>query len=482
MFRIVQKIIEQQNMILPGDKVVVGLSGGADSVALLLVLKELEKVLGFSLEAIHVEHGIRGEESKSDEAFAKTLCESQGIPFASVTVDVPAFCKETGLGMEEAARKLRYEVFEKLALEKDAKVALAHHQEDNAETILFQLVRGSSLTGLCGMQPVRNDENGVCYIRPLLGVHREEIENYLKERGQEYCIDSTNTDLVYSRNFLRNQVIPELAQINAQAVAHINQTANHLSEIKAYMDAEVDKYWNQLAEETPQGVEICLTEFAKLPVVLQRELIYKAIVHAAKQKKDISSVHVEDVLSICNGQSGKSVALPYGLRACREFDLIRVYNVQTEIEKSVETEREFFVSGAELENCRNTKETIRICFGEENDAITLRIIENEKESLEIPRKTYTKWMDYDKIKQGFCIRTRRSGDFFISDTAGHKKKLKQYFIDEKIPQAARDKMWLLAQGQEVLWLLGGRISEHIKVTHETKYMVEITYDGGQENE
>ena len=410
-----QKIIEQQNMILPGDKVLVGLSGGADSVALLLVLNELEKEIGFSLEAVHVEHGIRGEESKSDEAFAKALCESRSIAFTSVSVDVPSLCNETGLGMEEAARKLRYEVFENLALEKGAKVALAHHQEDNAETILFQLVRGSSLTGLCGMQSVRKDESGVCYIRPLLGVHRQEIEDYLAEKNQSFCVDSTNVDLLYSRNFLRNQVIPELASINAQAVSHINQTAKHLSEIKAYMDMEAQRYWGLLVNESEEGLCIRLDGFMKLPVVMQRELIYRAIVCVAKKKKDITSTHVEEVLSICKGQSGKSLSLPYECKACKEFDVLRIYVANLDITDDIEVDKELLITPEKLEQCRNDENGLQIYLGAKKESFTFRFIEKGMESLEIPRKTYTKWLDYDKIKRGFCIRTRRSGDYFISD-------------------------------------------------------------------
>ena len=184
MLQELQKRMKELHMVSPGDKVLAGVSGGADSLCLLLSLRELQETLGFSLEVIHVEHGIRGEESKADAQFVVDLCEKLNVNYMVYEVDVPAFATEQKLGLEEAARILRYEVFEKIAKEKEAKIALAHHKEDNAETILFQLARGSSLAGLCGMQPIRVAENGVCYIRPLLFFQRNEIEEFLIQRKQ----------------------------------------------------------------------------------------------------------------------------------------------------------------------------------------------------------------------------------------------------------------------------------------------------------
>ena len=477
MLQELQKRMKELHMVAPGDRILVGVSGGADSVCLFVALKELQKALDFSMEVVHVEHGIRGEESKADARFVADLCGKYVVNYQICEVNVPAFATEQGLGFEEAARLLRYGVFEKLAKEKDAKIALAHHKEDNAETILFQMVRGSSLAGLCGMQPVRTSESGVCYIRPLLSFHREQIETFLDQRGLTWRQDSTNVDMVYSRNFLRGSVIPQLEQINAQAVAHINQTAEHLSEVQEYIEFETERLWKNIA-----SVEAAMVLDAKklldLHPMMQRQIAYKAIVMAAKKKKDITSTHVADFLSLCKGQSGRRISLPYGVVAQKEFDKVRVLVCQEEFheenvyELSQETLKELLESGREK----------RIPIGNAGEAIRCRVFEKNKETLEIPRKTYTKWLDYDKIKKGFCIRTRRSGDYFISDANGHHKKLKSYFIDEKIPLAEREKCWLLAQDNEVLWIIGGRIGENVKVLQETKCVFEITYDGGKENE
>ena len=477
MLQELQKRMKELHMVSPGDKVLAGVSGGADSVCLLVALNELQKSLEFSLEVIHVEHGIRGEESKSDARFVADLCERLGVNYQMHEVDVPAFALEQKLGFEEAARILRYEVFEKLAKEMDAKIALAHHMEDNAETILFQLVRGSSLAGLCGIQPVRVAESGVCYIRPLMFFQREEIEAFLKNENISWCVDSTNADMNYSRNFLRGSVIPQLTQINAQAVAHVNQTAEHLSEVQDYIEFETEQLWKVIAKEgevLALDVKLLLEQHP----VMQRQIAYKAIVTASQKKKDISAVHVTELLQLCKGQSGKRISLPYGVTAQKEFEEIRfiMNTADTCVEEIYQVSKEM------LESLFEKGKVAKISLGHCGESIHFRVWEKEEESLEIPRKTYTKWLDYDKINEGFCIRTRRSGDYLISDADGHRKKIKSYFIDEKVPLMERDKKWLLAQGNEVLWVTGGRISEHVKVSKETKYILEVTYDGGREDE
>lgn len=477
MLRELRKKMDELHMVSPGDRVFAGVSGGADSVCLLLVLLELQAELAFSLEVIHVEHGIRGEESRADEWYVEELCKKYQITCHTVNVDVPAYCEKTGLGMEEAARILRYEAFAEFGKPANAKIALAHHMEDNAETILFQMVRGSALTGLCGMQPIRMDENGVCYIRPLLYTHRAQIEAFLQERKVNWRVDCTNAQLEYSRNFLRGRVIPDLEQVNTQAVAHINQTAAHLLEVKEYMDCETERVWHTLAK-IEDTVAVDAKELLALHPVMQRQIVYKAVVLATKHKKDITSGHVADVLSLCRGQSGKRVMLPYGVMVWKEFDMVHFALA----EKEEKQDAVYEITAELLDGLLESGEEKRMVCGKEANQICMRVFKKDVESLEIPRKACTKWMDYDKIKDGFCIRTRKSGDYFIADANGHRKKLKSYFIDEKIPLTERENRLLLAQENTVLWLVGGRMSEHVKVSHETKYIFEITYDGGRGNE
>ncbi|MBQ6843271.1 MAG: tRNA lysidine(34) synthetase TilS [Agathobacter sp.] len=468
----VRKQIEKQHIISTSDRIIVGLSGGADSVCLLLILQKLSVELDFTLEAVHVEHGIRGEESRQDAFFAENLCRELSIPCQSVAIDVPNFAKEQGLGLEEAARILRYQIFEQIAKEKDAKIALAHHKDDNAETILFQMVRGSSLTGLCGMQQVRQSEAGVTYIRPLLCIQRKEIEGFLKQQGQRFCVDSTNQELEYSRNYIRNVILPKLSEVNTQAIAHIHETAEHLSEIRDFLDEQVQLYWEKTTF-VDNDILLDVSKLKSLHVVLQKEIVYKAIGMAAGGKKDISSVHVEQVLELFENQSGKETTLPSGVVARKENETIRIFRYDKKDEREYQ-DQSIVISSEMLEEILNKKKTMSVLYGNTGARIEITAFEKPAFDVEIPRKTYTKWFDYDKIKDGFCIRTRQSGDYLICDVSGHRKKLKQYFVDEKIPVTKRDEMIILAQEKIVLWVVGGRISEHVKVTEQTKAIIEIT--------
>lgn len=481
MLKKVQKYIEQQNMISPQDKVLIGVSGGADSLALLLVLHTLYKDTDVTLEVVHVEHGIRGAESIKDADFVVDLCEKRQIICHRVSADVPGYAKENGLGTEEAARILRYEVFARLAKERGAKVALAHHKEDNAETILFQMTRGSSLAGLCGMRPIRMDENGVEYIRPFLTLHRAEIEAFLETEGQAYCTDSTNAELDYSRNYVRQNVLPALTKINTQAIGHINESAEMLSELRDFLNQEVEKNWDMYVEKTPDGWCLKMKEISQLHIALQREILYRAIAEAAGSKKDISAIHVKNLMELYENQSGRELSLPYQLVARKEYDLIWISSMQNRSEWENEKTC-YLVSEEQLLNSFVDTEPCTISFGTANEELVIRVFSKQEKNMQIPTNPYTKWFDYDKIKKGFCIRTRQTGDYVISDVFGHHKNLNRYFIDEKVPAKERDRMWLLAQENMVLWVIGGRISENIKVTDETKAIIEIKYQGGKNNE
>ena len=477
MIQRVRKQIEEWNMIQKGDCIAATVSGGADSVCLLLLLKELEQSMGFSLYAVHVEHGIRGQESMQDASFVKHLCEVLNIPCEIFFVDALAYAKEQKMGLEESARILRYQKFRAYALQKKAKIALAHHMEDNAETVLFQLLRGSSLTGLSGILPVRIDESGITYIRPLLTAHRGEIEAYLKSIGQTFCMDATNLENDYSRNYLRNIVMPYLQKINAQAVSHINKTASDILEVRDYIEIEAQKQMELLVKQKQNSWYLDITALTQLHIALQKQIVYQLLAKASGSKKDIASIHVESLLSLVNMQSGKQIHLPYGLVAKREYSNLCIY-LKKDKKQITHNLSNIFISEEMLLECSKSKKSISFSLGEQGETLSMRVFRNFSEIEKIPKKTYTKWLDYDKIKQGFCIRTRQSGDYFISDAMGHRKKLKQYFIDEKISTSKRNMMWLLAQESEVFWIVGGRIGENVKVTDNTKTIIEMNYDGG----
>lgn len=237
----IKRYIEANQLIRPGDGVVVGLSGGPDSVFLLYALHTLQPRMGFTLWAVHVHHGIRGAEADRDEAFSEKLCAKLDIPFQAVHVAAPAYAAQHGLSLEEAARILRYEALEtarqQLTQAPAAWIAVAHHLDDQAETVLHNLVRGAGLRGLAGMENRRNH-----VIRPLLSIKREDILKWLKQYDIPYVTDSTNADPHYTRNRIRSTVLPELREINPEASAHIAHSAALLREADAYFHALALQY------------------------------------------------------------------------------------------------------------------------------------------------------------------------------------------------------------------------------------------------
>lgn len=472
--------IRQYHMIEEGSLVLAGVSGGADSVCLLLLLHRLQEEFSFSLEVIHVEHGIRGEESQKDAAFVKQLCQMHKLAYHLYPIETCSYAKANGLGIEEAARILRYRMFAEAVQsasqnKAQVSVALAHHMEDQAETVLFQMSRGSGTAGLCGMPPVRM-EHGVRIIRPFLNVRRIEIENYLKEQEQSYRTDATNQSLQYSRNRIRGQIIPVLNEINVQAVPHIARLAEHMRGVSDYMKSQVESARGSIWEKTKCGVRIRIPPLLACHDVLAEEIIYHAIVITAGSQKDITSSHVSACKQLTVMQSGKCSVLPYGIVVRREYDELLFDKKDDMLTPESVAVSEKTLS--ELESsCRGSTDGIsehrRFPFGD--GFLDVLVQRYHKDLEENTKKTCTKCLDYDKIKHGFVIRTRQPGDYLVIDPLGHRKLLKRYFIEQKFSKPVRQQLPLIACGSEIAWVIGGRISETYKVSKETSYLVRLVY-------
>lgn len=431
----------KHHMIHAGDRIVVGLSGGADSVCLLFLLQTLAPSMGFSLEAVHINHQLR-KEANEEEAFVKKLCESHRIPCKTVKVDAKAHAEAEGVGIEEAARWLRYQVFEGYP---DAKIALAHHEDDQAETVMFHLCRGSGIRGLGGMRPVRDR-----FIRPLLCVNKEEILSFMKEKDLQYVTDESNFDDSFSRNKIRLSLLPLAEEVCAGSKGNIVRSAELFREAEDYLTFMVDQTCKDLVKEDETGYFIKKEELQALHPYLRSALIYEVLAKAGGRKKDLTRTHVEEVLGLLESQSGRSISLKYGLKA--ETD-----------------QRKLRISKAEAFLRDETGQV----------SIEYKVFPYEK-SMNIPNKPYTKWFDYDKIKTCPVVRYRKTGDYFYcGETA--KKKLKDFFINEKISRFERDEIPLIADGDHILWIVGYRSSSFYKVTEETKRIMEISVLGRNED-
>ena len=446
----VKEYSEKYRMLQEGDYVLVGLSGGADSVCLLHILREMAQMQHFSVCALHVHHGIRGEEADADEQFAKELCEALCVPFFSVKTNVPDYAEKNGVSLEEGGRILRYAALERIMAEQGCtKIALAHHANDLAETMLFHLFRGSRLSGLAGIPPVRGP-----IIRPLLCCSRQEIEGWLLEKQAAYCTDQTNFLEDYTRNKIRHRLLTYAQeQINPKAVQHMQQTAEYMRQVKDYVEGETKNLFSRAVQAVEDGFLVSGEALLTAPVFLQQQLIYDLLVRLGGAK-DRTEVHVTQVLALLEKQSGRGVDLPGGIRAVRSYDTLRIMKRKPALEEEariiqIPGEYPWGQSGAVLQFS---------LFSYENTA-------------KIPKNRYTKWFDYDKIKDAIILRKRQQGD--VIRLKSGTKTIKALFINEKIPQEERNQIMLVACGKEILWVPGVRGSEAYLVEATTENVLQI---------
>lgn len=434
-FERVKQHIKESGLLSAGDHVIVGVSGGADSVFLLEVLAQLSAEGMIELEAVHVQHGIRGDEADADAEFVKALCADRQVPCHVEYADVPKLAKEEKLTLEEAGRKVRYACFSREQERVGAdKITIAHHQDDCAETILFNLMRGSGIKGLCGIAPVQGD-----IVRPLLGLRRTEIEEVLREKGLAWRTDSTNEELCYSRNRIRQELIPYLeSTLNPETVKHLAEAAKMLREIDMHMEQTADDW---LTDEKEGRLNVRRLDEAS--AALQGYLIRRRIAESGGLK-DIGREHIEAVKQLMARSVGKTVCLPGGRTVRRDYG-----------------ELAFFAA----------KDTVL----DEAPMYEVNWREISREFFEkMQFDQYTKCLDYDKIKGDLHLRTRMTGDRIAVFADGRTQSIKEYMINARVPAHLRDRIPLLMGGDEVLWIVGCRASEAFRVTEDTRRILLVT--------
>ena len=453
----IKAVIKDNELIKEGERVVVGVSGGADSVCLLLVLKEIMPLE--CITAVHINHGIRGDEAARDEDFVLQLCKRQGIRLEIRRLDVPLFARENKISEEEAGRVLRYRVFEEIRLlYKADKIAVAHNLNDVAETFLMNLSRGSGITGLTGIK-LRSS----VLIRPLIKTSREKIEEIVTYLGESFITDSTNNSLIYTRNRIRKRVIPELEEVNERAVSHINDACERLEKIEAYIIKEAA---NAYKSYVTKGKDIFISnEILTLDEVIIEEVLHKALSEAAGRARDIGSVHISYLLELFNKQVGREIDLPYQVRAFREYKGIRLKGSANKSEsgESIQVLPELLLHTEDVEGISTV--------ASEEDNIRLTFEDGSVKNLS--QNSCIRWFDYDKISENVMMRFKEEGDFLVISPEGDKKKLKKYFIDSKIPSDKRGGIPLVVSGNDVLWIIGYRTGEGTRITKSTKKLLKM---------
>lgn len=461
----------ENNVLKAGTLVLAGVSGGADSVCLLHVLYSLGKIKGFSVAAVHVNHMLRAEESMQDERFVQDICVEWGIPLKIYRRDVKAYSSEKRCSLEEAGRILRYNLFRDLRNELNAQyVSVAHHKEDQAETIFLNLLRGSGLNGICGMEEVQG-----YIIRPLLNVEKNEIYEYLSRNNLKYRTDSSNLSNVYIRNAVRNRIFPEIArQTGFNAVNSLVRMADIVKADRDFLESLAEGYYKSIViSKTEHSIELDRNKLAGFNFAISGRIIRIAWEAVTGSLKGLESKHVKAALELA-AETGKNkvIDFPCGIIFKAEYD--RVYVMKKEETKApVPLFMEVRVPSDILLKERNILAKFRVYSAEE--------YENNFGRFEKPgEKSIVQLFDYDAITGGINIRYRLPGDVFTPYGGPGGKKLKDFFIDQKIPKQKRDELLLLADEKEIIWIIGLRTSGKYKVTRFTKNIlyVEITeYDG-----
>ncbi len=469
----IRKSVQKFGMLQGGEHVVVAVSGGPDSVSLLQVLALLAPEYGLTLTAAHLNHGLRGAESDAEERLVCRLCEERGIPCAVKRVNLTEL-RQTGRrrhSLEDLGREERYSFFSAVGKRVGAaRIALGHHREDQAETVLMNLIRGSGLEGLKGILPVRD---GI-FIRPLIEVSRAEILTFLLTQGLPFSEDSSNTQEVFLRNRIRHQLIPLLqAQYNPRIVDALNRMASIVRRENDCLETTARRIldtWKIPDSLAGKGTALDISRLTGIPEALQYRVVKGLLEHLLSGSFRITSRHIRAVLDLCKGgKPAGAVHLPGRAVVRREYGLLilsRGSGDPTPAETSSTGRRisgQFFYP-IEFPGCVEIKELGRI----------VRTTFVEKARPEASREgSLAVCLDFDRVQIPLAIRNRREGDRFQPSGMMGTKKLKDYFIDEKIPHRQRDSIPLLVDCRSVVWIAGYRLSERVSVNKNTKHIAKI---------
>lgn len=448
---------EENRILQTGTKVVAGVSGGADSVCLLHVLKQLAPGMSYSITAVHINHMLRGSESDEDESFVRNLCREWDIPLFVFRENVKALSEKKGISIEEAGRFVRYERFRGVLTETGAQyIAVAHHAWDQAETVFMNLLRGSGTDGLCGMEPVQGN-----ILRPLLFAGRDEIYAYIKRNNLLFRTDSSNFDNSYTRNTVRNIIFPMIKkETGTSVISPLLRTAELLKRDRDYLDKmSLVHYKDIMIAEEKERIIFNRERFQLLHPAITGRVLRIAWKKLTGSIKGLEAKHVEAVIEIAGKKSsGKSVNLPGGIRAVAEYGSLIVT-----AEKK--PENSYFCEKLHIP-CRE------VLIGGKIKVTAIIYSKDEYIKLFGPlrgmgEKSYVQVFDYNKINGGINIRSRLPGDVFFPYGSPGKKKLKEYFIDEKIPSGKRDSIPLLAEDGKIIWVIGHRTGEDYGINENT---------------
>ena len=431
----VKQYIADKQLLEPGEKVVVGLSGGADSVALLNILVSL----GYKCIAAHCNFHLRGAESDRDAAFVKQICEEGDIELFSVDFDTEDYARAKSISIEMAARDLRYQWFEDLCFRLGVDhVAIAHHRDDSVETVLLNLTRGTGIRGLTGIPP----KNGRI-VRPLLNITRYDILNYLRKNDLTFVEDSTNNEDIYTRNKLRLNVIPFLESINPSVKEAISRTSDHLLQVANIYNEYINSAKAEIVRHNKIDINSLLTYTEP-----------EAILYEILSAYGFNSATVRQAFDSVSGISGKRFySDEYMLIKDRDYFIIDRINEDREDDI-------YYIDDSVM--------SLSIPV-----SMKMEVLENDL-SFTIEKEKNILYLDRDKLKYPLILRRWKQGDWFIPFGMTGKKKLSDYFSDNKFSLPDKENAWVLCSGSDIIWLVGHRSDNRYRIINSTKNILKIT--------
>ena len=456
--------IQEHHLVSRGQTMLVAVSGGQDSVCLLHVLHQLQSELGIKLHVAHLDHQLRGKESTGDARYVAGLAKRLGIPATIEKRDVSSYQKEHGLSLEEAAREVRYKFLSEVTDTIGAdRVAVGHTLDDHVETILLHLIRGTGTRGLRGLRPVTRwlGNKELTVVRPLLELRRDETGAYCLKNHLRPRQDTTNLSLALLRNRVRLELLPLLKSYNPQVIEALQRTARIAGDDIDYLEKEARRLWPGVT--TMQGNTVILDKKALLglPASMQRYLLRLAIENVGGNLKDIEARHIEELTRALHKSAGKQISLPYGLFFTIDYDRYL-------LGKKPSGRSPFPVLVGEHLIKLSGKTVIP------GWSIKASIIKPEE--FTTGHNSFTAHFDYDKIGDKLVIRSRKRGDRFQPLGMKETKKIGQFMIDARIPRDWRDRIPIVILGDGVLWVVGYRIDERMKITNDTRRILRLEFD------
>jgi tRNA(Ile)-lysidine synthase len=503
-------LIERHSLIQRRQLVVVGVSGGADSVCLLHVLAKWRRKLGIRLHIAHLNHQIRGVESQADAEYVSNLAGSLGIPITIDRQDVAAYRTERKCSLEEAARELRYAFFARVARKVGAhRIAIGHTRDDQVETILMHILRGTGITGLCGLAPcsplvydsqgmslpasslsLRAKRSNLLVIRPLLDITREETASYCQKHQLDARIDSSNLLPSFFRNRLRLHLLPLLRQYNPGIDQALLRLADIAKEDNAFIEQQASGLWDEAARQENNAIYLDKKQMAGLPIALQRHLLRVAVTRLAGDVRDIEASHIEAARSLLNKQPSKRISLPHGLICQGGYDELAITRHRSVIAAPLSViASEAWQS--QLPPCPfpplpdefHLKVPGKTAFSGWN--VLASIVREQvaflssRGAMRTSEKTYQSNLvahfDLQKTGMNLCVRKRRPGDRFQPLGMNMPKKLHGFMVDAKIPRSWRGRIPIVCSPQQIIWVAGWRIDDRVKLTQASKEILRLEF-------